>query len=68
MMQIITETCRICNSKKEILVNPAQYTKWMFGEGYIQDIFPDMSPEDREMIISNTCGSCFDKLFPTSKE
>ena len=29
----------------------------------VQDAFPTYSASEREMLISNRCGSCFDELF-----
>ena len=31
---------------------------------YMQDIFPNLSVADRELLISGTCYSCWDKMFP----
>ena len=37
---------------KDLPITPAQYVKYIRGEGYIQDIMPDLPPEDREFIIN----------------
>jgi hypothetical protein len=29
----------------------------------IQDHFPHLTDDERELIISGTCGSCFDDMF-----
>lgn len=32
----------------------------------IQDIFPELSADERELIISGICGTCFDRTFHDS--
>ena len=34
----------------------------------IQDAMPYLSADDRELLISGTCGACFDKMFPPDPE
>jgi hypothetical protein len=41
--------------------------RWREGE-LIQDVFPDMSVNDREMLITGTHPACWDKLFPGEEE
>lgn len=55
-------TCRICNEELEILVPLYGYLDWKGGT-LIQDALPDLDADSREALISNTCGSCFDRLF-----
>jgi hypothetical protein len=37
--------------------------RWQGGEN-IQQVFPDMSAEDRELLISGIHPVCWDQLFP----
>ena len=57
-------TCRICNQTYDIHCNKTDYDKWKSGEGYVQDVLSYLSADQREMLISATCGKCFDELFP----
>ena len=74
--QPITEincTCNWCDKQQTFTVPVGlanSYFQW--EEKYlagdepdesIRDIFPDMSADDREMLISNTCGDCWDNFF-----
>lgn len=36
---------------------------WRNGGGNIQDIFPELSPEDRELLVSQICEKCWDDMF-----
>jgi len=35
---------------------------------FIQDIFPNFSIGDRELIISNTCNTCWQELFGSDED
>lgn len=39
------------------------YQRYVEGS-YVQDAFPYLSSAEREMLISRTCGPCFDGMFP----
>jgi hypothetical protein len=36
--------------------------------GTVQSIFKDLGADERELLISGTCGECWDKLFPKEDE
>ena len=54
--------CRSCGKTKSLLVNPSDVSDWKQGK-YIQDAMPYLSAADRELLISGTCGDCFDKMY-----
>jgi len=56
--------CRSCNKEKTLPVDSERYQKWRDGKGYIQNLFPELSADDRELMLSGTCGDCFDNMFP----
>ena len=35
---------------------------------FIQDIFPELSIGDRELLISNTCNTCWQQLFGSCED
>lgn len=55
--------CCICGTIHELKLDIRKFNKWNRGEGNIQDIFPELSPEDREMLISQICPKCWDEMF-----
>ena len=57
-----TFTCRTCKMTKTFNLKSADVQRWRNGE-LIQRVFPKLSIEDRELMISSTCGQCFDQLF-----
>ncbi len=45
-----------------MMVRFEDYKAWENGK-VIQDAMPYLTPGEREVLISGTCGSCFDKMF-----
>lgn len=56
-------TCRMCGKKIKVTVNIDDLDKFQRGEGHIQDIFPYLTSDEREMFLSQICGDCFRKIF-----
>ena len=62
MMTKLWATCNRCKDQVEMAVNVDDYTSWENGS-LIQDAMPYLSAGEREVLISGTCGKCFDKMF-----
>lgn len=60
--------CINCNKEFTINCNESDYNNWKNGVGFIQDILPYLSADDRELLISGTCGKCFDEIFDLCEE
>lgn len=59
-----------CGECQEIIDVPIQredYERWKDGE-FIQNVAPYLRPDDRELLISGTCGPCFDGMFTSDEE
>jgi hypothetical protein len=55
--------CWRCGGITSIILNKEDLVDWMSGAGPIEKVLYYLSANEREMLISNTCGSCFDNLF-----
>ena len=55
--------CVRCHEVYELKLDIRKYNKWRQGGGNIQDIFPEMPPEQRELLISQICHKCWDYMF-----
>ena len=56
--------CHMCRGWYNVLVNTDDLLDWTSGSLPIQDALGYLSSNERELLISQTCGDCFDKLFP----
>jgi hypothetical protein len=65
---IITPECPLCFEGGTITVNADQWQKYANGSALVQDAFPDMTPDDREMLISGTHASCWEVLWIDEEE
>lgn len=61
---VVDVQCKHCMMIHSVILNKEDLVDWTSGDGYIQDVLDYLSPNERELLISNICGSCFDKLFP----
>ena len=66
-------TCNLCKGQTEMMVNINDYAAWEDDRGkpeglLIQDAMPYLTADEREVLISGTCGNCFDKMFPEPNE
>jgi hypothetical protein len=59
--------CNCCREAKTITVSGEDFIRWQEGE-CIQNAFPYLSPDNREILISGICGPCFDKMFGEEDE
>ena len=55
-------TCPFCGSNHAVEVNFAQFEAWQNGE-LIQNAMPDLTPTEREQLISSLCPKCQAEIF-----
>ncbi len=55
--------CWRCGVVTSIILNKEDLVDWMSGSRPIEKALDYLSANERELLISNTCGSCFDSLF-----
>ena len=60
-------TCQFCKVDHVVMADHMDVANWENG-ALIQDAMPYLSADDRELLISGTCGACFDKMFPPDPE
>lgn len=61
-MATVAIRCVMCKEVHNLDVIKNDLMKYENGE-HVQNCFPYLSPAERELIISQTCGKCFDELF-----
>lgn len=62
---IVLTTCPWCGKATPIYLTSDQYKRynaWNHGEGLIQNVLSDVSPDNREMLKTGICPSCWDTI------
>lgn len=54
--------CRVCGRTFPINVDANDYMDWQKGK-CIQDAMPYLTADERELLISHTCGECWTEMF-----
>lgn len=61
-ISVITR-CPFCGHANFVEVNEDDYLDWQDGK-LVQDAFPYLSADEREMLISGICPKCWDSMLP----
>ncbi len=61
-MRTVTVTCAMCHKQQEITAPESEFKAWESGV-LIQRALRSLNDDQRELLISQTCGKCFDELF-----
>lgn len=65
----VTVQCVICGTPHIIqIANVEGYNGWLHNAGNIQDLLPELSANDRELLISGIYKDCFDRMFAGYEE
>lgn len=64
---LVRVACPMCGESRTLEVPAEGFERWQAGE-LIQNAMPELSADDREQLISGTCGACWDRLFPSEDE
>ncbi len=60
----VTRRCAMCAQDITVYVKPDDWHRFVDGESFIQEIFPYLTPDQRELLLNGFCGPCFDKFCP----
>lgn len=61
-MSEIKVTCRDCGKVFTIRFNPEDMRRWQAGE-LIQNAFPYLTAGERELLKTQICDECWEKMF-----
>jgi hypothetical protein len=54
--------CRFCGSKHVVRVFESDFKAWLYGK-LIQDTMPYLTPDQRELLVSEVCGACWEDVL-----
>lgn len=63
MIAVLVMECPLCGKEHIVEVEMEQWLKYSIGEELAQNAFPNLSPIEREQIISNLCPECQADIF-----
>lgn len=55
-------TCQGCHGETHLSLSIEDFNRWQAGMK-IQDAFPNLDADQREMLISGTCPKCWNRMF-----
>lgn len=67
MTAIICVECPRCNQMSEVSAPVDGYRRWQEG-AFIQDALPDLTADEREILISGICTECWKNIFGEDDE
>ena len=59
---VVTNPCPACGERTNLEVDLTSYMRWQGGV-LIQDAFPDLTNDERELLITGTHPACWDTMF-----
>jgi hypothetical protein len=60
--------CTFCHEPNLVRVNHQDYITYINDELHVQDAFPYLTPDERELFISGTCTTCWNAMFDYEQE
>ena len=63
----IQKECPHCHKLQTIDVDDNQYNDWLAGKN-IQRAFPDLTADQREILMSGICPECWEEIFGEEDE
>ena len=67
MTSVVAVPCRCCQKVTDLQVDLEKFVAWQQGE-LIQNALPELDADQRELLISGTCPTCWDEMFPSEEE
>lgn len=61
-------TCVVCHKVTVVEVFEKDYINYTKGRMFVQDCFPYLDADHREMFISGICPTCWDNMFGSDEE
>ena len=60
---VTSPTCYVCKENNKIIVDKSKYESWDSGDLLIQEAFPFLGPDEREIFMTGIHPKCWDKMF-----
>lgn len=60
-MQIVRQ-CPVCGVVQTLQVKEKDFLRWKSG-ARIQEAFPELSADEREILLSGVCPDCWERMY-----
>lgn len=60
--------CPRCLAVTGLPITEEELLAWNPSEQYVQDAFPQLTPGQREVLLSGICEKCWNEIFPEEDE
>ena len=68
-MKVDSKPCPFCSTVTPVEVDEGHYRRWQEDRAtggryrHIQNAMPELSADERELLISGTCSKCWERVF-----
>lgn len=63
-----TPPCTMCDQISEVDLDPAKVARWIQRGEKIQNVWPELSPDERELLMTGTHPACWTALWADTEE
>lgn len=67
MLDFRTRNCIHCGKASIVSLDVEKVIRWQ-GGAHVQTVWPEMTPEERELLVTGTHPECWDIMFPEEEE
>ena len=67
-VKVQTRPCMVCGQHSELTVDKAAYERWALHGELIQVAMPDMTTDERELLMTGTHSECWDNMIADDEE
>lgn len=60
---VYENSCLHCGEVNQFTMDEADYHAWKIEKTYLQTVFPHLSPDQRELLISGVHDTCWNEIF-----
>ena len=68
MTSVVAVPCKKCEVVNELEVDFENFIAWQSRKMLIQEAFPTLDADQRELLISGICPKCWDEMFPPEED
>jgi len=63
-----TNSCFHCGTENIITIDKDDYVSWKVKGSFVQNVFPWLTMDQRELLVSGTHPHCWEEMFPELDE